>query len=564
MNSIHARQTNGARHIRVVFNGAEISTSYETTVIELLEQKSHPGPFSPLGALVSRRLTGLHYPLVSDCTVDTVDYGSKEGASIYRRTASLVLYEAAAQLFQGIRVKIGQSVDRGYFFSLRMPGGKDPTPQQVHDIERRMREIVAHEIPLVPVRITVEEAIETFELEGYDEKADLLRTLPYSKVWWIDMGQFKDILHGPLAPSTGTISLFAVHGFEDGLILRFPDRRFQMRAFKGAQEKLFATYRETRAWNQEIGVHNVGQLNIAVLRDETPEIIRITEGFHEKKIVGIADRIAARRQIIRLILIAGPSSSGKTTFTKRLGVQLRVNGLRPVALSMDNYYVDREETAKNHDGTYDFESLQALDIELLNEHLARLMAGETVETPVFSFTTGKRRHDKTIPLRLGQDHVLIMEGIHCLNEKISRAIDRTAKFKIYVSALTQLIIDSHSRIFTSDTRLIRRIVRDRLFRGYSAEATINQWPSVRAGENRNIFPFQEEADVMFNSALVYEMCVLKNYAHRFLLTVPRNSPAYTEAHRLLAFLTYFVSIFPEEVPQNSLLREFIGGSTFSY
>ncbi len=550
------------RSLTVVFNGTTLTAPYGTTVAELLPQHPHQGSFAPLGALVSYRLTGLHYPLVSDCTVQTVDYATKGGASIYRRTATVILLEAVAELFPGARVEVGQSVGNGYFFEICLPN-EPLRPTHVEMIATRMREIVRRNIPLVPIRIAVEEAIAEFAHSGYPEKARLLQTLPHSKIWWIDLGAYKDILHGPLAASTGVATVWELEPYEHGAILRFPDVRFQMRPPRGRHDKLFSVFRETREWNQEIGIHNVADLNDAVLRDETADIIRVAEGFQEKKIARIADMIAEQKNV-RLVLVAGPSSSGKTTFTKRLAVQLRVNGLRPVALSMDNYYVDREKTPKNPDGTYNFESLEALDVDYLNDHLRRLMDGEEVATPVFSFTEGKRRSDKTIPMRLGPSDVLLMEGIHCLNDRISAAVPREAKLKIYVSALTQLIIDSHSRIFTSDSRLIRRIVRDRLFRGYSAEQTITQWPSVRAGENRYIFPFQEDADVMFNSALVYETSVLKTYAQRFLLTVPRNTPAYTEAHRLLAFLDYFVPIFPEEVPQNSLLREFIGGSTFRY
>ncbi|MCU0610308.1 MAG: nucleoside kinase [Candidatus Eisenbacteria bacterium] len=552
------------RAIQVMFNGETITAQHGATVAELLRDHPHAGPLPPLGALVSYRLTGLHYELVSDCTVQTVDYASKGGASIYRRTATVILLEAITELFPGARAEVGQSVGHGYFFKISMPDDHPLTDADVDRIRARMTEIVQRDLPLVPIRIAVEEAIEEFQHSGYPEKARLLQTLPHSKIWWIDLGVYRDILHGPLAASTGVVSVFALEAYEHGAILRFPDVKFQMRPSRGRQDKLFTVFRETRAWNQEIGIHNVADLNSAVLRDETAEIIRVVEGFQEKKIASIADQIEAEHGKIRLVLVAGPSSSGKTTFTKRLAVQLRVNGLRPVALSMDNYYVDREKTPRNPDGTYNFESLDALDVDYLNDDLARLMNGDEVATPIFSFTEGKRRADKALPLRLEPDHVLVMEGIHCLNERISRAVARDAKFKIYVSALTQLIIDSHSRIFTSDSRLIRRLVRDRLFRGYSAEQTITQWPSVRAGENRYIFPYQEEADVMFNSALVYETSVLKTYAQRFLLTVTRNTPAYTEAHRLLAFLDYFVPIFPEEVPQNSLLREFIGGSTFTY
>jgi uridine kinase len=311
-------------------------------------------------------------------------------------------------------------------------------------------------------------------------------------------------------------------------------------------------------------ISSISQLNDACIDNSVTEIIKVAEALQEKKIANVADMIQNGRDRIRLVLIAGPSSSGKTTFTKRLAVQLRVTGIRPVMLSMDNYYVDRVDTPKNPDGSYNFECIEALDVPLFNEHMKRLLAGERVDTPIFDFVSGMRRTDKFISLKLESDQVMLIEGIHGLNPRLTASISNDSKFRIYVSALTQLMIDEHNRIFTSDLRLMRRIVRDRLYRGYLAGDTIRQWPSVRAGENEYIFPFQNEADVMFDTSLVYEPAVLKPYLRRFLMEVKPEDPSYVEAFRLFNFLALFIPIFPHEVPNNSLLREFIGGSAFDY
>jgi uridine kinase len=328
---------------------------------------------------------------------------------------------------------------------------------------------------------------------------------------------------------------------------------------------LDATYAETRRWQELLEIQNVGQLNELCLNGGIGPLIRVAEGLHEKKISQIADEISSRWPEVRLITIAGPSSSGKTTFAKRLGVQLRVNGLDPVSLSLDNYYVNREDTPLDEDGKPDFEALEAIELDLFLSQLAELMAGREVRTPKFDFVTGSRRPERDwTPMRLGDNQLLVIEGIHGLNDKLTASVPRDAKYRIYVSALSQLAIDDHNRIFTSDARLIRRLVRDRLYRGFNAERTLELWGRVRRGEARWIFPFQEGADVIFNSALVYEPAVLKVYAKRFLLQVPRSSRSYPEAFRLLKFLSLFVPIFPDEVPQTSLLREFIGGSSFSH
>jgi uridine kinase len=354
------------------------------------------------------------------------------------------------------------------------------------------------------------------------------------------------------------------HG--DGLILRFPRRadRNALPEFT-PRELLYRTYTETRRWEEVLGIHHVGQLNRLCLNGEVRSIVRVAEGLHEKKVAQIADEILSRRPRIRVVMVSGPSASGKTTFAKRLGIQLRVNGIEPVSLSLDDYYVDRDRTPRGEDGRPDFEALEAIDIPLLNEHLVALLSGCEVESPRFDFISGTRAGpERWRPLSLGDSQVLVVEGIHGLNHRLTSDVPRDQIYRVYISALSQLAIDDHNRIFTADARLVRRIVRDRLFRGFTTERTLALWEGVRRGEARWIFPFQEQADVMFNSALVYEPAVLKTYAERFLLQVPRTSPSYSEAYRLLKFLSMFVPVFPDEVPHTSILREFIGGSSFSY
>jgi len=414
--------------------------------------------------------------------------------------------------------------------------------------------------------VTIEEVENYFRKLGYQRKLELLETRRSSTVHTISCGEFIDVAHGPYAPHTGCLPTFGVIPYGDGLVLRFPRRSDRSRLPEFTpRPKLFATYLETRAWQELLGVHHVGQLNRLCLDGGIREIIRVAEGLHEKKVAQIADQILSNRPRTRLVLVAGPSGSGKTTFAKRLGIQLRVNGLEPVALSLDNYYVDRDATPLGEDGEPDFEALEAIDLALLREHLAELLAGRQVATPRFDFPRGRRKDPDTwVPLCLGDQQVLVIEGIHGLNERLTEGLPKSGMYRIFISALSQLAIDDHNRIFTADARLIRRIVRDRRYRGFTAERTLELWEGVRRGEGRWIFPFQEHADVMFNSALVYEPAVLKTYAERFLLQVPRTSAAYPEAFRLLKFLSMFVPVFPDEVPQTSILREFIGGSGFDY
>ncbi|MDP8217423.1 MAG: hypothetical protein P9M03_01725 [Candidatus Theseobacter exili] len=526
---------------------------------------SVPGESSvfPLAVLVNNCLEDLDYVLNEHAQIEWVDYSSKEGASVYRRSASIILLEATADVCPEADLVVGQSISKGYYYSFK---SKEPLNEDILDrISSRMWEIVREDRSFNKTNMTLQDAIDFFEKKGRVNKVRLLKTLTVHHVWLICCGNFVDIYNGPVAPSTGEINQFqlTMHG-RNGFILRFPNPDMKTFPDNISQPGLFNVYQETRSWYEILKVENVGQLNELSINDKISEVVKIAEGLHEKKIAQIADEIYLGKDSIRIILIAGPSSSGKTTFSKRLGIQLKVNGITPVSLSLDHYFKDRQSTPKDSLGNFNFDVLEAIDLDLLHQQLQSLLEGKEVQVPFYSFTTGERVSGKSHKLSLKKDIILIIEGIHAMNPKLVAALPDEVKYRIYVSALTQLAIDDHNRIFTSDTRLIRRIIRDCLFRGYSAWETIKQWPSVREGENSHIFPFQEEANVMFNSALVYEHAVLRNYAERFLLDVPRSRPEYAEARRLLSFISVFVPISPDEVPPTSILREFIGESGFEY
>ncbi len=549
-------------HVEVLFRGESHKVPSGSTVAEVLQLVDGEVDDEILSALVNRRQVMLDFPIRGEAEMEVVRYGSRVGESVYKRSVSLMFYEACHELYPGARVVIGQSLGNCYHYQIR---GEHPEPAEMAKaVEARMRELRDEARPFLRETVTIEEIENYFRKHGHDDKLALLRTRRSSTVRTISCGSFIDIAHGPYAPDTGCLPTFGLMDFEDGLLLRFPRRGDRSRLPKFfPRPLLYATYTETRRWQELLEIQNVGQLNALCLNGRIGSLIRVAEGLHEKKISQIADEIAARWPEVRLITVAGPSSSGKTTFAKRLGVQLRVNGIEPVSLSLDNYYVNREDTPLDEDGKLDFEALEAIELDLFLEHLAKLMAGREVHTPKFDFVSGSRRPEhEWSPMQLGDHQLLVIEGIHGLNDRLTASVPRDQKYRIYVSALSQLAIDDHNRIFTSDARLIRRLVRDRLYRGFNAERTLELWDRVRRGEGRWIFPFQEGADVMFNSALVYEPAVLKIYAGRFLLQVPRSSPNYPEAFRLLKFLSLFVPIFPDEVPQTSLLREFIGGSSF--
>lgn len=546
--------------------GMVVEAEPGTTIGALIEH--HPElfrPEAPLAAIAYNRLVGLGTRLHTSTTLEPVYLDSRGGMAVYRRTASLMLIAAVRDLYPEARVVVGQSLADGYFFEVV---DQRVTAEFLAEVEGQMRAYVERAEPVVTHCVPIEVARELFEREGHLDKVGLLRAQWVSEVEVVELGSFRDLYHGPVAGSAAPIQHFRLVSYPPGMVLRFDarDSSGRLSEILPTQNKLFQTYRETRAWNEILGVHNVGRLNRRVIDGSVREIIRIADGLHEKKIAAIADMIVERRPDARLVMISGPSSSGKTTFSKRLAIQLRVAGLRPVTLSLDNWYVNRVETPRQPvTGDYDFECLEALDLALFNENLGALLGGEEVSTPIYDFKAGLRRPRQEWPkMRLADDQVLIAEGIHGLNDQLTASIAAKYKFKVYVSALTQLCLDDHNRIFTSDTRLVRRLVRDARYRGYSGEETITRWPSVREGERRYIFPFQEEADVMFNSALVYEMPVLKVFAERFLLAVEPSSPAYVDAYRLLKLLKLFVPIFRDDVPQDSILREFIGGSAFAY
>lgn len=547
--------------IEVQMEGQRLPIKAGERIVDLLKRFAPRGA-NPLAAKINQHLVSLDTSVRSSCRITPVNYTQREGTAVYRRSACLILYEAVEELYPHARVIVGQSLAGGYYFDLQAEPPLEP--DHLARIEERMRLIVEENRPFHREILTSEEAKDYFLAEGYEDKVKLLTTTRWIEVRLVGCGVFKDIQYGPVVPSTGYIDRFALVPYPPGFVLRFPETQQPDKLPEVSSEpRLYKIYKETKAWNRILGVVNVGQLNETCLSGEIGEVIKIAEGFHEKKIAEIADIVASKRDRVRLVLIAGPSSSGKTTFSKRLMVQLRVNGLRPITLSTDNYFIGRDQTPLDDEGKPDFECLEAVDLALFNQHMEQLLAGREVAIPIYDFLSGSRSA-KTESLQLGPNDILLVEGIHGLNPRLSEAVPPENKLKIYISALTQLSLDDHNRIMTTDVRLIRRIVRDRKSRGHTASRTIGMWPSVLRGERRNIYPFQEDADVMFNSTLIYEPAVLRLYAERFLLEVPTDDEAFCEAYRLLHFLRMFVPVFADEIPQTSILREFVGGSSFVY
>ncbi len=535
----------------------------DQTVLDILPLIPLKDKLPPLGAIVNNRLVGLDYRFTAHCDLEIITFLSKEGAAIYRRTVSNILLQAIRAVSPGSQVAVGQALYNGYYYDFG--GRKRLNEKLLEKISDEMRRIIDEDRQYIKRTVAVEEAVNYFRDEAMEDKVKLLSNCPLSQVSLVTCGDFTDICFGLTAFSTGAIDTFKLYLKKPGFVLGFPTReepRTVPRLQK--QPKLFNVYTEARSWYKILGVENVGDLNELCISGKITDMVKIAEGLHEKKIAQIADVITKRRQEIKIVLISGPTASGKTTFAKRLGIQLRVNGISPKTISIDDYFVDRDDMKREKDGSIDYESINAVDVPLLNRQLKALASGKSVEVPVFSFSHGKRLKDKTVPMSIGPDEVLIVEGIHGLNDRLTPHIPPRSKYRIYVSALTQLSIDNSNRIFTSDSRLIRRIVRDKLYRSYTAADTIHRWDSVREGERRNIFPFQEKADAFFNSSLIYEPAVLKDFAERFLLEVKPDQRAYVEAQRLLEFLSIFVPIPAREAPNTSILREFIGGSTFNY
>lgn len=517
---------------------------------------------SPIvAAKVDNNIKDLQATLEDDCMIEFFDLHTEDGIKVYQRSLTFIMITAIEEIFPHGNVTVEHSLSKGLYCELYL--GRDLSTDDITQIEERMREIIAQNRPIIKKVLPVSEAIALFEQVGHTEKVNLLRQLKRDHVTLYFCGKVYDYLHGTMVPSAGYLKLFELKYYKPGLILRFPDkeRPDQIPEYV-EQAKLAEIFAEAERWGAILGCGYVGTMNQYVQNNEYVDIIRVAEALHEKKIAQIADFVSEHRSEVRVILVAGPSSSGKTTFAQRLGVQLKVNGVRPVPISLDDYFVDREHTPRDEKGDYDFEAIEAIDLELFNEHLIKLLNGEEVEIPYYNFLNGQREY-RGHKIKLDKEQPLIIEGIHGLNERLTRAVSRDNKVKIYISALTQLSIDNHNRIPTTDTRLIRRIVRDSQFRGHDAIKSLKIWPSVRRGEERNIFPFQEEADIMFNSALIYELAVLKQYAEPLLEQVTAAEPEYSEARRLLNFLSHFEPIIADnDIPTNSILKEFIGKSCF--
>lgn len=491
--------------------------------------------------------------------ISLIGFDTELGIKIYTRTLQFIFIKATLDLFKDAKITLEHSISKAIYGEIYKdsPLNED----ELLHIKKRMQEIIDRDIPIRRVKVSKEKAIKIFSDYNMEDKVKLLETCEIEEFQLCELDGRYDYFYECMAYSTGVIKLFDLQKYETGFILRRPDRDnfISLEPFK-EQKSLSKIFKETKRWLNIIGVGEVGTLNEKVIKNEVQSVIMVSEALHEKKIANIADEINGRKNV-KVILIAGPSSSGKTTFANRLSIQLRVNGLIPIPISLDNYFVDREKTPIDENGEYDYESIDALDLKLLNENLEELMTGVEVELPEYNFKTGEREWNG-YKVKIPENGVLILEGIHGLNPKLICEDLRKNVFKIYISALTQLNIDNHNRISTTDSRKVRRIVRDSLSRGYGAEETLKMWPSIRRGEKKNIFVYQEEADAMFNSTLVYELCVLKPYALKELEKIPQESPVYAEARRLKAFLNFFEEISVGEVPKNSLLREFIGGSCF--
>lgn len=519
-------------------------------------------PYPIMVAMVDHELKNCSDRIHQDAMVSFLDAGSSIGARVYQRSLTFLLAKAVHDVFPGAYLHAEHSISNGLYCEIR--NFRHLRQTDVEELETRMQQLVEEDLPFVRTTLKKEEALRIFEEQGKTPRVILFekdRAKEDTSVYTLD--GYTDYMFGYLVASTGMLKTFGLRFYMPGFILLFPDEKnpHEMPEFV-EQAKLFNVLRETDRFCRLHKVHNVGMLNRMIRSGQAGELIRVSEGLHEKQLIGIADRIAAEKERIRLIMISGPSSSGKTTFAKRLSVQLKVNGISPVSISLDDYFVNRTDTPLDEDGKPDYESLDAIDVEMFNRDLAALLQGDPVELPVFDFRDGVRRPSGKIT-QISEDQPIVIEGIHGLNDRLTAGIPRTRKFYIYISALTQLNLDSANRIKTTDARLLRRMVRDAQFRGYPADTTLEMWPSVRRGENNNIFPFQENADVMFNSHLVYELAVLKAFAEPLLRNIPVDAHYHADAKNLLNILDFFEPLEDlTDIPNNSIIREFIGESCF--
>ncbi len=531
-----------------------------TTLLELSERFKKECVSTIVAARVNNDIKELSFRIKENAEISFIDLTDEDGMRIYRRSLYFIFIMAVHDVFPDRKAVITHPMSNGVYCEIN--GKAELTEDDIELVEKRMREIVSQKIPFEKKEISTENARRLYKDSGKLDKYEVLehRQKPY--VTFYNCGGYEDYYYGYMVPDTGYINCFALKFHKPGVVIQFPSKTDPCRLQPFTeQKKLFNVFIEYKKWVRILDIENIGSLNEIVMAGEIGDLIRVNEALHEKKIAQIADKITNHEEEKRIVLISGPSSSGKTTFANRLGIQLRVNGFVPRTISLDNYFVNRDKTPIDEDGEFDYEALEAIDIELFNEHLSQLLKGNEVEIPLYNFERGSRE-PKGKKMSMKDNNILVIEGIHGLNDKLTESVSSEDKYKIYVSALTSINIDDHNRIPSTDTRILRRIVRDNQFRGCSAINTINRWPSVRRGEEKNIFPFQENADIMFNSSLVYELCLLKVYAEPLLLKLGPDNERYSEVKRLIEFLSYFLPIDAKDVPNNSIVKEFIGGSCF--
>ncbi len=548
--------------IRCKNNRETLKVAIGSTLSDIFSSCGLQMEHGPVSARVNNKIEGMHYRVYSNKDVEFLGMTSASGSRAYTRTLFFVLCKAVKDVFPASPdVIIDIPVSNGFYVDVKL--GRELTIDDVNRIRRRMEEIIADKMPICRYMVPTEEAIALFQEKGDVEKVKLLKTSGTIYTTYYKMGDYVDFYYGTLLTNTSQLYLFGLEKYYDGMLLRIPSLKNPDELGKLIrQDKMFEIFKEQHRWQRILGIRTVGDFNMAVDKGYTTDIINVSEALQEKKIIKIAEDIA-HREGVKLVLLAGPSSSGKTTTCKRLSIQLAVNGLKPLQISLDDYFVDRERTPKDENGEYDYESIYALDLQLLNDQFNALFRGEEVELPKYDFQTGKSKKSGK-KLRMSSNNVLVVEGIHALNPELTSQIPNEQIFRVYASALTTILLDNHNYIPTTDNRLLRRIIRDYKYRGVSAQDTIRRWPSVRAGENKWIFPFQENADAMFNSAMLFELAVIRTQAEPLLEQVPENCEEYAEAYRLLKFLKYFKGIPYNNLPPTSLLREFLGGSSFHY
>ena len=582
-------KTENMLQIRCKNNNVTKSFPEGTSLLEVYQEFADDIklPYPVVSARVNNTSEGLKFRLFQNRDVEFLDAREGSGHRVYVRSLSFVLYKATQDVFPGSKLFIEHSLSRGYYCNLKKrgdyksprtfggertggerTGGEALTDDDVEQIRKRMQEIIDLDMPFRRTEATNEEAVRVFSERGFSDKVKLLETSGQIYSDYYTLGDTVDYYYGPLVPSAGYLQVWGLERYEDGLLLRVPDWHNPLKvAEKMPQPKTFEMFAEKTRWDIIMRLSNAGDVNKAIMRGHASELIQVSEALQEKKIVQIAEEIDRRfhqeKDPVRLVLITGPSSSGKTTFCKRLSIQLLACGLRPVSFSTDDYFVNRVDTPKLPNGDYDFDNIETVEYALLEDHLLRLMNGERVEIPEYNFVTGQREY-KGKKLKLGSDTVLIIEGIHALNPLLTKKIPDALKYKVFISALTSISLDDHNWIPTRDNRLLRRIIRDYNKGAFTAQQTIAQWKNVLAAEDQWISPFQENADVMFNSALNIEFAVLRTHAEIILASVPKNCPEYSDAHRLLKFIRYFIPISDTEIPPTSIMREFVGGSSFKY